>query len=287
MLPYAATTSSSSAAAIASTSRTLFQSRPSNMRPSTSALSQTARAVSRRHLSHSPVSPAPASSSATSSSPSSARTGLRPQPVSQLALPSRSSRLSQPKSFSALLRSSPASCRGASLVLNNRSFSSSSRSTNAADSRVASIAAERGSNGLGRLAAAIAAFSIAANLYLLYGKPTSSSGQDGVYSYSNPSLPHKYGSATDFNKAIDELKAYFAKATGVGWQDNVSQDESELERRGFDENGHRTDSEGMRPSVVVWPRSTEDVVQIVKVSSNFVAPPSFRSPPRPLAFGRC
>lgn len=65
------------------------------------------------------------------------------------------------------------------------------------------------------------------------------------------------------------MKGYFSKTTageasGEGVGDFViDQDQDELRRHGFDENGH--DEHVLAPSVVVFPRSTEDVVEIVKV----------------------
>ncbi|KAN0061449.1 D-lactate ferricytochrome c oxidoreductase [Thecaphora frezii] len=242
-------------------------------------------AASRRHLSHTPVntgatsSPASASSSSSSASSTSQSTArsslnssLRPLPASQLAAPSRCASISQPLSFSALLRSSPGPSRGATLVLGNRSFASSSSSQRPQNDHAGSRAATLTATApyYGRIAAAIAALSIAANFYLL--SPSSSGSDSGAYLYSNPRLKHEYGSTADFDKAISDLKSYFAQETGDSWKDHVSQDETELERRGFDENGHAANSESTRPSVVVWPRNTEDVVEIVRIANKYKMP---------------
>ncbi|EPQ31606.1 uncharacterized protein PFL1_00939 [Pseudozyma flocculosa PF-1] len=261
------------------------------MKPPSTLLSQAAGASSRRHLSHTPIAAAvtaAASSSSSAASPSCPASSsssaastfngcLRPLPASQLASPSRCASISQPQTFSALLRSHPGPSRGATLILSNRSFSSSSSSKRPhAEQRGPRAATLAAAPPYGRIAAAIAALSIAANLYLLSNpsSPPSSarSNNAGAYLYANPTLKHEYGSAADFTRGIQDLKAYFAKETGGAWQDHVSQDDDELERKGYDENGHRVDSEGMRPSVVVWPRHTEDVVEIVKIANRYKMP---------------
>ncbi|PWN52345.1 hypothetical protein IE53DRAFT_3466 [Violaceomyces palustris] len=183
------------------------------------------------------------------------RSCLRPIPVSQLAAPSRSSSITQPQSFSALLRSSPRSGRGASYNFNrSASYSTSTKGQPSGSS------SSYGSPTT--FLAALAALSLAYNLYLLNAPTTASSSPS--YTYSSPKLPFDYGTRSDFQSAISELKQYFASTNGGKWEDHVSEDDEELTRRGFDENGHMKSADGLKPSVVVWPTSTEDVVQIVK-----------------------
>lgn len=103
--------------------------------------------------------------------------------------------------------------------------------------------------------------------------PISSSSIDSRYSYtrdlSPQNLPHQYGSEKDFNRAIAEIKGYFSATSsgdpGDQYDDYVTdEDQTELERHGYDEIGHDADTK--KPHCVVFARSVEDVVKIVQVS---------------------
>ncbi|KAJ9477684.1 D-lactate dehydrogenase [cytochrome] 1, mitochondrial [Pseudozyma hubeiensis] len=91
------------------------------------------------------------------------------------------------------------------------------------------------------------------------------------YAYDDPHLPFSYGSKEDFEAAIEELKAYFT-SQGEDWDDHVTTDDDELERRGIDENGHRSSSEGTKPSVAVYVRDTPDVQAVVRIANKYRMP---------------
>ncbi|TKY85108.1 hypothetical protein EX895_006188 [Sporisorium graminicola] len=93
----------------------------------------------------------------------------------------------------------------------------------------------------------------------------------GDYPYDAPRLPFSYGTKQDFEAAIEELKAYFT-AQGEDWNDHVTTDEDELERRGIDENGHRSSSEGTKPSVAVYVRDTPDVQAVMRIANKYRMP---------------
>ena len=95
--------------------------------------------------------------------------------------------------------------------------------------------------------------------------------KNGNCIYSDPQLPFSYGSKQDFEAAIEELKAYFT-SQGEAWDDFVTTDQDELERRGLDENGHRTSSEGTKPSVAVYVRDTPDVQAVIRIANKFRMP---------------
>lgn len=95
--------------------------------------------------------------------------------------------------------------------------------------------------------------------------------RSGDYLYGEPRLPFSYGTKQDFEAAIEELKAYFT-SQGEVWEDHVTTDEDELERRGIDENGHRSSSEGTKPSVVVYVRDTPDVQAVVRIANQYCMP---------------
>ncbi|SAM76458.1 related to D-lactate dehydrogenase (cytochrome) [Ustilago bromivora] len=95
--------------------------------------------------------------------------------------------------------------------------------------------------------------------------------KNGNYVYSDPQLPFSYGSKQDFEAAIEELKAYFTSQSEA-WDDFVTTGQDELERRGLDENGHRTSSEGTKPSVAVYVRDTPDVQAVIRIANKFRMP---------------
>ncbi|KAH7928344.1 hypothetical protein BV22DRAFT_1103100 [Leucogyrophana mollusca] len=73
----------------------------------------------------------------------------------------------------------------------------------------------------------------------------------------------QYGSPKEFQLAINELKHSFES------EDIVSTDPEDLRIHGFSENDYHP---GAPHSVVVYPRSTEDVVKIVKVATKYRMP---------------
>ncbi|KAF8843456.1 hypothetical protein BDN67DRAFT_897080 [Paxillus ammoniavirescens] len=77
-----------------------------------------------------------------------------------------------------------------------------------------------------------------------------------------------YGSPQDFQIAIQELRDTFAKE-GDGAEDVVSTDPEDLRVHGFSENDHHP---GAPHTVVVYPRSTEDVVKVVKLATKYRMP---------------
>ncbi|KAH8096793.1 hypothetical protein BXZ70DRAFT_1072326 [Cristinia sonorae] len=76
-------------------------------------------------------------------------------------------------------------------------------------------------------------------------------------------LNERYGTPADFREAIEELKRSFPD------EDTVTTDSDDLEVHGNSENDYHP---GSLPSVVVFPRSTEDVVKIVKISRKYRMP---------------
>ncbi|KIK64084.1 hypothetical protein GYMLUDRAFT_71528 [Collybiopsis luxurians FD-317 M1] len=80
-----------------------------------------------------------------------------------------------------------------------------------------------------------------------------------VVSSSKP----QYGSAKDFEKAISELKIAFPD------EDAVSTDPDDVYAHGFSVNDYHP---GTAHSVVVYPKSTEDVVKIVKIANKYRMP---------------
>ncbi|KAF7303816.1 FAD-binding protein [Mycena indigotica] len=79
-------------------------------------------------------------------------------------------------------------------------------------------------------------------------------------------LPVKpaYGTPKDFDKAIEELRTAFLTREGV-----VSTNSDDLAIHGLSTNTYHT---GVPHSVVVYPESTEDVVQIVKIANKYKMP---------------
>ncbi|KAI0691286.1 FAD-linked oxidase-like protein [Cerioporus squamosus] len=76
-------------------------------------------------------------------------------------------------------------------------------------------------------------------------------------------LNSQYGSPEDFKKAIEELRQFFPG------EDAVTTDVEDLEAHGYSENDYHP---GSRPSVVVYPSSTDDVVKIVKTAVKYRMP---------------
>ncbi|CAK5284747.1 unnamed protein product [Mycena citricolor] len=74
-----------------------------------------------------------------------------------------------------------------------------------------------------------------------------------------------YGTPADFRAAIDELLHVFPSDE----RSVVSLDEDDLAIHGMSTNTYHT---GFSPSVVVYPESTEDVVEIVKVANKYRMP---------------
>ncbi|KAJ6573328.1 FAD-linked oxidase-like protein [Mycena sp. CBHHK59/15] len=87
------------------------------------------------------------------------------------------------------------------------------------------------------------------------------SGSGGT---SNPPREPKYGSAEDFRLAIQDLKIAFSSR-----EDVVSTEPGDLQMHGFSMNNYHP---GVDHSVVVYPESTEDVVQIVKIANKYRMP---------------
>ncbi|KZT70146.1 hypothetical protein DAEQUDRAFT_725774 [Daedalea quercina L-15889] len=83
-------------------------------------------------------------------------------------------------------------------------------------------------------------------------KPDSASG-----------LNDKYGSTEDFQRAIQELRDTWVD------QDAVSTDPDDLYLHGYSENDYHP---GSSPSVVVFPKSTADVVKIVRIANKYKMP---------------
>ncbi|SNX82406.1 related to D-lactate dehydrogenase (cytochrome) [Melanopsichium pennsylvanicum] len=132
------------------------------------------------------------------------------------------------------------------------------------------------------LALALLAIGLGANAYYLSRQSSNSSTKlnlDSVpstttsacYTYTDPQLPFSYGTKADFEAAIFELRSYFT-SQGEEWADWVTTDEDELERRGLDENGRRSSSEGTKPSVVVYVRDTLDVQAVVRIANKYRMP---------------
>ncbi|KAI0736753.1 FAD-linked oxidase-like protein [Fomitopsis betulina] len=86
---------------------------------------------------------------------------------------------------------------------------------------------------------------------------------DGQAPFSAPALNDKYGSPEDFQRAIQELRDSFAD------KDAVSTDPDDLHTHGYSENDYHP---GTSPSVVVFPKSTEDVVRVVKIANKYKIP---------------
>ncbi|KIK57135.1 hypothetical protein GYMLUDRAFT_75658 [Collybiopsis luxurians FD-317 M1] len=80
-----------------------------------------------------------------------------------------------------------------------------------------------------------------------------------VVSSSKP----QYGSAKDFEKAISELKIAFPD------EDAVSTDPDDVYAHGYSVNDYHR---GTAHSVVVYPKSTEDVVKIVRIANKYRMP---------------
>ncbi|KAF5349775.1 hypothetical protein D9758_010226 [Tetrapyrgos nigripes] len=78
-----------------------------------------------------------------------------------------------------------------------------------------------------------------------------------------PSKP-KFGTPADFDKAIDELRQAFHDDADI-----VSTDTDDLRLHGFSENDYHP---GSPHTVVVYPRSTEDVVKVVKIATKYRMP---------------
>ncbi|KAF9553236.1 hypothetical protein CPC08DRAFT_673450 [Agrocybe pediades] len=76
----------------------------------------------------------------------------------------------------------------------------------------------------------------------------------------------QFATPEEMEQAITELKKTFGQEGDNG---KVSTDPDDLHDHGFSENDHHP---GMNHSVVVYPESTEDVVQIVKIATKYRAP---------------
>lgn len=76
----------------------------------------------------------------------------------------------------------------------------------------------------------------------------------------------KYGPKEDYHKAIEELKALWAKK---GKEDRVSVDQADLESHGISDWSYH---EEKRPTVVVWVDSTVDVQEIVIIAQKYRVP---------------
>ncbi|EST06367.1 FAD-linked oxidase, C-terminal [Kalmanozyma brasiliensis GHG001] len=162
-----------------------------------------------------------------------------------------------------------------------RFMSSSARRQNSSSAQGAQTSASSASNtrnlGLGLLALGLGAnayhlsqqSSAKGNKISLDG-PTDLPGSEG-YPFAEPRLPFSYGSKQDFEAAIEELKSYFT-SQGEDWDDHVTTDEDELERRGLDENGHRSSSEGTKPSVAVYVRDTPNVQAVIRIANKYRMP---------------
>ncbi|RPD67564.1 hypothetical protein L226DRAFT_529891 [Lentinus tigrinus ALCF2SS1-7] len=88
-------------------------------------------------------------------------------------------------------------------------------------------------------------------------------GTEAGRNRASAELNNQYGSPEDFEHAIEELRRLFP---GEG---AVTTDVEDLEEHGYSENDYHP---GRRPSVVVYPKSTEDVVKIVKTAVKYRMP---------------
>ncbi|TFK19088.1 hypothetical protein FA15DRAFT_674754 [Coprinopsis marcescibilis] len=80
--------------------------------------------------------------------------------------------------------------------------------------------------------------------------------------FLHPKPKSKYGSPEDFAKAIEDLRQLLPS-------EDVSTNPDDLLVHGFSPNDHHP---ACSPSVVVYPRSTKDVVKIVKIASKYRMP---------------
>ncbi|KAI0701556.1 FAD-linked oxidase-like protein [Cerioporus squamosus] len=108
------------------------------------------------------------------------------------------------------------------------------------------------------------------NAVLAFAAGSLLSGAVGYYVATRPGrnsagteLSSRYGSPEDFKAAIEELRKLFPD------EDAVTTDVEDLEEHGFSENDYHP---GSKPSVVVYPTSTEDVVKIVKTAVKYRMP---------------
>ncbi|SJX61091.1 related to D-lactate dehydrogenase (cytochrome) [Sporisorium reilianum f. sp. reilianum] len=165
-----------------------------------------------------------------------------------------------------------------------RSLSSSARRQNSSSTHGATSASS--ASNARNLAIGLVAIGLGANAFYLSRQSSSSASSDntkinldgpaaairgGDYPFDSPRLPFSYGTKQDFEAAIEELKAYFT-AQGEDWDDHITTDEDELERRGIDENGHRSSSEGTKPSVAVYVRDTPDVQAVMRIANKYRMP---------------
>ncbi|KAJ3744008.1 FAD-linked oxidase-like protein [Lentinula detonsa] len=95
-----------------------------------------------------------------------------------------------------------------------------------------------------------------------YGPQSSVSSPPTSLSTKTVTKP-RYGSAEDFQKAIEELKRTFPD------EDTVSTNPEDVYNHGFSVNDYHP---GISHSVVVYPSSTEDVVKIVKIATKYRMP---------------
>jgi len=78
--------------------------------------------------------------------------------------------------------------------------------------------------------------------------------------------PPRYGTKTDYERAIAELQALWKKK---GKEDRVSVDESDLESHGISDWSYH---EERRPTVVVWAENTREVQEIVVLAIKYKVP---------------
>ncbi|KAF8965864.1 FAD-linked oxidase-like protein [Flammula alnicola] len=87
-------------------------------------------------------------------------------------------------------------------------------------------------------------------------------------SFPSSSTP-QFGSPEDIKNCIAELRSTFASEGAGGGEEKVSTDPDDLHTHGFSPSDHYPD---MAPSVVVYPTSTEDVVEVVKIATKYKVP---------------
>ncbi|KAJ4480161.1 FAD-binding domain-containing protein [Lentinula aciculospora] len=97
----------------------------------------------------------------------------------------------------------------------------------------------------------------------LLGYTLASWAQSSPLTPSSSPTKLQYGSAEDFDKAIEELKRIFSA------EDTVSTDPEDVYNHGFSVNDYHP---GISHSVVIYPSSTADVVKIVKIATKYRMP---------------
>ncbi|KAF8964894.1 hypothetical protein BDZ97DRAFT_2074975 [Flammula alnicola] len=87
-------------------------------------------------------------------------------------------------------------------------------------------------------------------------------------SFPSSSAP-QFGSPEDIKNCIAELRPTLALEGAGGGEEKVSTDPDDLHTHGFSPSDHYPD---MAPSVIVYPSSAEDVVEVVKIATKYKVP---------------